>query len=267
MPAALRLTVNTITPELKAAQARARNLRPALQLFGARMIRSVDENFRRQGRRDGRPKAWVPLSAVTIAMRPKGQRGGRARPLVLTGRLRASTVVSAGRKTLAVGSNVTYANDHHQDGAWGSFIIKREKKKVPAHRRNMWVRSGKAAATRRSKAKAKRSRQPKRASVRPRTTATRTKRGKARVARAKQRRTGGRILASLRRLSRAVRRTSGVAPSAGLVRRKVPVRAHFQNRVSRIDARPIYVFQPRDLQIWGRLYRNWVVRGTLRKVA
>jgi hypothetical protein len=207
----------------------------------------------------------VPLSAVTIAMRPKGKRGGRARPLVLSGRLRASTIASAGRKTIAVGSNVSYANDHHQDGAWGSFIIKREKKKVPAHKRSMWVRPGKRGAVARRKARGARKAQ--RASVRPRTTATRKKRSDVRAARSKARRTGARVLSALRRLSRAVRRRSGVAPSGGLVRRKVPVRAHFQNRVSRIDARPIYVFQPRDLQIWGRLYRNWVVRGTLRKVA
>lgn len=250
-PAVVRFTVDTITPTLKGAAARARNLRPALQAFGKRMIRSVDENFRRQGRRNGRGRAWKKLSPVTLAMRPKGKRGKRARILVVSALLRNSTVARAGRRTLAVGSPLKYANDHHQDGNWSGVITKTERKRVESHQREMWVRPERS----RRRKKAKKSK-PRRQARKGRTTKPR---GTPRKTSSQLRSTLNMLRARLRR----ARRRSGGAPSAGLVKRKVRVRAHFQNRTSRIPARPIYVFQPTDLRAWQKIQRRWIRTGTV----
>lgn len=254
--AGVTFVVDTITPELEGGIERANDLRPAFRVMGAKMILSVDENFRRGGRRDGVPGSWPPLSPVTIAMRKKGQRA-RPRTLVVTGTLRRSTTFSVAPKTLTVGTNVDYANDHHQDGNWGASITKRERKEVPAHKRTMWVKRESKVETR--------GRQGRKQATGPSKTSPAKKRRELRA----QRRRGvraDRITLQFRAIRRRLRRNRGVAPSEGLVRRKVQVRAHVQNRVSRIPARPIYVFQPRDLLVWGRLMRNWVVRGVAREV-
>ncbi len=251
MPGAgVKFVVDTIGPELKSAAERAQDFSVPLRVMGARMILSIDQNFRRRGRRDGVPNSWPPLSPVTIAMRPKGQRG-RPRPLVQTGTFRRSTETEVSRTQLIVGSNLSYANDHHQDGNWGASITKRERKDVPAHKRTMWVRTARG-----EQAKA---RQGRKAGREP----SRTSPAKKRRARREKRTRGARAdrVAPLR----TRRRGRTVPPSKGLVRRKVQVRAHTQNRTSRIPARPVYVFQPRDLLVWGRLQRNWVIRGVARE--
>jgi phage gpG-like protein len=261
-PAGFRFVVDEISGEIEDAKRRAFNMKPALDLMGAKMLLSIDQNFRAEGRRDGSPGAWEALSPVTIAMRTKGRRGsrGKPKPLIDTGNLRQSTIQEADRKRLLVGSVVDYANDHHQDGVWGAFIMKLLRREIPAHMREVWV-SAKAekkrkkiarAAARAEKAKARA------AGVAPKSTQTRVDRKKTRDAErvAKRKGAGG---AKRKRRKRPKR----VPPRPGLVLARRPVKAHTIEKTIRVPSRPIYLIQPRDMAQWMRIQANWVMRGTL----
>lgn len=115
-------------------KARAQDLRPALAEMGAYMLLSTDENFRLQGRRNGAGRQWAALSALTIALRPEGQ---RANPMILqvTGNLRRSTRWAASGRRLSIGTYDPKAPDHHQNGVWGASIRKELVRKVRAHTR------------------------------------------------------------------------------------------------------------------------------------
>lgn len=93
---------------------------PLMLRLGIVMMRSVDKNFRAQGR----PRAWAPLSDATLKRRRKS--GAGARILQDTGRLRLSivraqegaegAVWSLTRNSLTMGSNLEYANIHQRGG-------------------------------------------------------------------------------------------------------------------------------------------------------
>ena len=118
----IRWQQDGVSPGLKRLLAVGADLSAPLAEFGVYMIGSVDRNFREGGRRLGVPGAWPRLSPVTIKRRRKGQ---QANPRILqqTGILRRSTTWEVGPDRIAVGSNVPYAPDHHQDGRWGGFKL------------------------------------------------------------------------------------------------------------------------------------------------
>lgn len=87
-----------------------------LNQCGIMMMRSIDKNFRDQGR----PIKWKPLSPLTIELRRKGRRkrfAGQLMILVDTGRLRNSLIRKGSpgniyklhANSLQLGTNVEYA--------------------------------------------------------------------------------------------------------------------------------------------------------------
>lgn len=102
-------------------QQRARDQRRPLRSFGAAMIRSIDDNFRLEGRRNGIGHQWAALSPITIAFRSPAK---RANPKILqdNGILRLSTIFQNNSRTLAVGTLDPRAPKHHQGGRWGASI-------------------------------------------------------------------------------------------------------------------------------------------------
>lgn len=96
------------------------DFRPLLLRLGIYMMRSIDKNFRAEGR----PREWERLSEATLKRRRKGGRG--ARILQDTGRLRLSVVRAdkgadgavwdLTKTSLTMGSNLEYANIHQKGG-------------------------------------------------------------------------------------------------------------------------------------------------------
>ena len=83
-------------------ESRVKNLKPALEVCGQRMIRSTEQNFRE----GGRPSKWTPSKRVQ-------KFGGKT--LVQSGRLKNSVDYKAEKNRLTVGTNVVYAAPHQ----WG----------------------------------------------------------------------------------------------------------------------------------------------------
>ncbi|HET7558881.1 MAG TPA: phage virion morphogenesis protein [Limnochordia bacterium] len=104
-----------ITPELQAKARRLQSFREPLVQAQALMLRSVDQNFRS----DGRPK-WPPLAPSTVAQRRKGS----SRPLQDTGRLRVSVTAQDGTGAVRtvndsvaiIGTTVKYARLMQEGG-------------------------------------------------------------------------------------------------------------------------------------------------------
>lgn len=88
----------------------------SLAKSGGVMLRSVDKNFRAQGR----PDRWIPLSPATIKLRRKNR--GRIAILQDTGRLRGSITMKLGNGSVAIGTNVKYAKFHQQPDNPKGFI-------------------------------------------------------------------------------------------------------------------------------------------------
>ena len=97
---------------LKKAGNKAKDLRIPLKRCGILMLRSIDKNFRAEGR----PKRWAPLSPMTIAMRRKKGKG--AKILQDTGLGKGSIdykVVS--KQKVQIGTNRDYMRIHQEGGS------------------------------------------------------------------------------------------------------------------------------------------------------
>ncbi|MBA7540532.1 hypothetical protein ES705_32831 [subsurface metagenome] len=96
---------------LKKAGKKAKDLRVPLKRSGILMLRSIDKNFRAEGR----PKKWAPLSPMTIAMRRKKGRG--AKILQDTGKGKGSiTYKVVSKQKVQIGTNLDYMRKHQEGG-------------------------------------------------------------------------------------------------------------------------------------------------------
>lgn len=91
-------------------KSRGKTLRVPMKQTGILMLRSVDKNFRAQGR----PNKWKPLKQTTIDRRRKEGRG--AKILQDNGRLKQSIVYKASNNDVEIGTNVEYARIHNEGG-------------------------------------------------------------------------------------------------------------------------------------------------------
>ena len=97
---------------LKKAGEKAKNLRVPLKQCGILMLRSIDKNFRAEGR----PKKWAPLSPMTIAMRRKKGRG--AKILQDTGMGKGSIVYKViSNQKVQIGTSRDYMRIHQEGGS------------------------------------------------------------------------------------------------------------------------------------------------------
>ncbi len=113
---------------------RCRDLRPPLRRIGAFMLRSTQQNFAAQGRIDLQRRVWPKLSPLTILRRRAAQRRS-IKILQATGRLKNSIVFEVGVTTVAIGTNVSYAPDHQQDGVFGASKLIDRTVRIPTSRR------------------------------------------------------------------------------------------------------------------------------------
>lgn len=98
------------------------------------MLRSIDRNFREEGR----PVKWATLSPLTKALR-RGSFGGTHKILQDTGRLKASISAKIFKDYAKVGTNLEYARLMQKGGMSKAQTVKRGKRtynikshKVPA---------------------------------------------------------------------------------------------------------------------------------------
>ena len=97
---------------LKKAGNKAKNLRIPLKRCGILMIRSIDKNFRAEGR----PKRWALLSPMTIAMRRKKGKG--AKILQDTGHGKGSIVYKVvSNQKVQIGTPLGYMKIHQEGGS------------------------------------------------------------------------------------------------------------------------------------------------------
>ena len=104
------------------------------------MLRSVDKNFREEGR----PKKWKGLSPMTIGLRRKGKKGGRPKILQDTGRLKGSIAAKIHKDHAVVGTNVKYARLHQFGGTTKAKTLK-----IKQHRRKITQAFGRAITPKR----------------------------------------------------------------------------------------------------------------------
>jgi len=96
---------------LKKAGNKAKDLRIPLKRCGILMLRSIDKNFRAEGR----PKRWAPLSPMTIAMRRKKGKG--AKILQDTGHGKGSiTYKVVSNVKVQIGTPLDYMAKHQTGG-------------------------------------------------------------------------------------------------------------------------------------------------------
>ena len=97
---------------LKKAGNKTKDLRVPLKRCGILMLRSIDKNFRGEGR----PKRWTPLSPMTIAMRRKKGRG--AKILQDTGMGKGSiTYEVVSNQKVQIGTQRDYMRIHQEGGS------------------------------------------------------------------------------------------------------------------------------------------------------
>ena len=97
---------------LKKSGNKAKDLRIPLKRCGILMLRSIDKNFRAEGR----PKRWAPLSPMTIAMRRKKGKG--AKILQDTGHGKGSIVYKViSNQKVQIGTPVSYMRIHQEGGS------------------------------------------------------------------------------------------------------------------------------------------------------
>ncbi|KJR41900.1 phage virion morphogenesis protein [Candidatus Magnetoovum chiemensis] len=101
---------------LEAISRRVSDLKPAMEIIGAVVRRSVQNNFRA----GGRPKSWKP------SLRAK--RTGK-RTLIDTQRLFNSITYRAAKSQVEIGANVKYAAAH-QFGSNESALVRQHSRKV-----------------------------------------------------------------------------------------------------------------------------------------
>jgi phage virion morphogenesis protein len=122
---------------LRAATQRLGDMKPLYQAIGAELAEETRLRFTDQQAPDG--SAWPGLSAVTLARRRGGGRGG-AQALLDTNRLRNSITYNVLADGVEVGTNVVYASTHQFGAAKGSFGIATVT--VPAHTVRAHTRKG-----------------------------------------------------------------------------------------------------------------------------
>ena len=97
---------------LKRAGNKAKDLKVPLKRCGILMLRSIDKNFRAEGR----PTRWAPLSPMTIAMRRKKGRG--AKILQDTGMGKGSiTYEVISNQKVQIGTRRDYMRIHQEGGS------------------------------------------------------------------------------------------------------------------------------------------------------
>jgi phage virion morphogenesis protein len=107
----IRLTIDTGGGQrlLAEVQGRLANLEPALTAIKEVALDSIRQNFEASGR----PEPWAPL---------KYRQG---KPLILSGRLRASITGEVQGSTVVLGTNLSYAAIHNYGGTttWGKRTV------------------------------------------------------------------------------------------------------------------------------------------------
>lgn len=97
---------------LKKAGNKSKDLKVPLKRCGILMLRSIDKNFRAEGR----PTRWAPLSPITIAMRRKKGRG--AKILQDTGLGKGSiTYEVVSNQKVQIGTRRDYMRIHQEGGS------------------------------------------------------------------------------------------------------------------------------------------------------
>ncbi|MGH9942941.1 MAG: phage virion morphogenesis protein [Pyrinomonadaceae bacterium] len=102
-----------------------RQIERPLKAAGALLVRSVERNFREQGR----PQKWQKLAPLTLARRRRGRGRGGPQILINTARLKNSVGYRLVTEGVEVGTNVQYAKRHHFGYPGGSG---RGRSKTPA---------------------------------------------------------------------------------------------------------------------------------------
>ena len=105
------LDTSAFSPAMDEIKAATSDLKELCTLLAGRAVKMIDRKFQKSG------PGWVPLSARTLRRRRKNGRG--AKPLLDTGKLRASTVANGeggvfevSSTGFVVGSNLEYAAAH-----------------------------------------------------------------------------------------------------------------------------------------------------------
>jgi phage virion morphogenesis protein len=94
--------VQELSTALRRTMARCKDLRPAWEVVGMDLLRSVEGNFNAEGR----PSAWAPWSPAYAAYRAKKKPG---KILTRDGNLRRSITSEPDARGVTLGSNVAYA--------------------------------------------------------------------------------------------------------------------------------------------------------------
>lgn len=108
---------------------------PSLIKAGLLMMRSIDENFRQEGR----PHKWKGLSPMTIGLRRKGKKTGRGIMILQdTGRLKGSITKEVLKDHVRIGTNLKYAPLMQKGGMSDPKTLK-----IKEHRRKITQAFGK----------------------------------------------------------------------------------------------------------------------------
>jgi phage virion morphogenesis protein len=110
-----------LSQALRRLMARCKDLRPAWEVVGMDLLRSVDRNFDTEGR----PSAWDPWSPAYGGWRAEKKPG---KILTLDGRLRRSITSEPDGAGVTLGTNVVYA-PVHQFGLRRGVRVKGVKRK------------------------------------------------------------------------------------------------------------------------------------------
>ncbi|MET0626571.1 MAG: phage virion morphogenesis protein [Pyrinomonadaceae bacterium] len=94
---------------VKRLAADVRDAERPMRASGEVLRRSVEQNFRAQGR----PAKWPGLAAATISRRRRGKGRGRPQILIDTARLKNSIGYRVVSEGVEVGTNVKYARRQH----------------------------------------------------------------------------------------------------------------------------------------------------------
>lgn len=116
----INIKADRLRGQLRQAQRRALDLRPAFELIGNDWLQSIRQNFEAEGR----PRRWPPLNPAYRAVRPSG------RILAITGRLRTSITKKVDRRGVEVGTGVRYGAIHQFGGRTPPRVIRPRRKKA-----------------------------------------------------------------------------------------------------------------------------------------
>lgn len=111
---------------VKQLVADARHVERPMRAAGEVLRRSVEQNFRAQGR----PQRWQGLADSTVSRRRRGRGRGGPQILIDSARLKNSIGYRLVSEGVEVGTNVIYARRHHFGYSGGAG---RGRSKTPAH--------------------------------------------------------------------------------------------------------------------------------------